>query len=221
MEPANIYAVFFDLDRTIISVNSGKVLVKEAFRRGLMNAKDYINAIYLSILYKFNLRDASLIIERMGEWVSGQPVSKLTDLCSEVAQKYLVGSIHSEIYKEVEYHRSKQAIIVLLSSSISYLCEPVAQHLGINQVICSMLEEKDGILTGQPAGNFCYGPEKGIRLTEFCRDNGLDPGLSWHYGDSVSDLPAFEASGTRVCVNPDRRLLKIGRQNGWRIENWS
>ena len=221
MEPVKKYAVFMDLDRTIISVNSGKVLVKEAFRKGLMNAGTYFNALYLSILYKLNLRKASLIIERMGGWVSGQPVSKLADLCSVVAAKYLISSIHSEIYKEIEYHRHKGADIIMLSSSIYYLCEPVARHLGIKNVICSRLEEKNGILTGQPQGNFCYGPEKGFRLREYCRIHGFEPGLSWHYGDSVSDLSAFDASGTCICVNPDKKLLKIGIQKGWRIENWS
>ncbi len=221
MKTEKIYAVFFDLDRTIISMNSGKILVKEAFKRGLMNTMQYIGALYLSILYKLNLRDASLIIGKMGEWVKGKPASGLKDLCSDVAEEYLIGSVHTEIYDEIEYHRRNGADIVLLSSSISFLCDPVAQYLGIKNVICSKLEEKDGILTGQPEGNFCYGPEKGIRLIEYCMINGFNSGTSWHYGDSVSDLSAFEASGTRICVNPDKKLRKIGLHNGWRIENWS
>ena len=221
MESLKKYAAFLDLDRTIISVNSGKVLVKEAFRKGLMSTGTYINALYLSILYKLNPRKASFIIERMGGWVSGKPVSEFADLCSEVAENYLIKSIHREAYEEIEYHRKKGADIVMLSSSLYYLCEPVARHLGIRNVLCSRLEAKDGILTGQPEGALCYGPEKGIRLKEYCLDHGLEPGTSWHYGDSVSDLSAFEASGTRICVNPDKKLLKIGLQNGWRIEKWS
>ena len=221
METRKKYAAFFDLDRTILSVNSGKVLVKQAFREGLMNIRTYLNALYLSILYKLNLRKPTIIIERMGEWVKDQPSSKLRDLCTGVAENFLINSIHKEIYTEIEYHRQNGGEIILLSSSISFLCEPVAQHLGINNIICSRLEEKNGILTGRPEGNFCYGQEKRIRLLDYCARNGFDPGSSWHYGDSVSDLSAFEATGTRICVNPDKKLERIGLKKGWRIEKWS
>ena len=202
-------------------MNSGKMLVKQAFTEGKMSTWTYLNALYLSILYKLNLKEPALIIGKMGRWVKGIPFSVLRELCNDVAERFLIKSIHKEIYNEIEYHRMNGGEIIVLTSSISFLVEPVARHLGIKNIICSVLEEKDGILTGQPEGSFCYGKEKGIRLTEYCIRNGFDPGMSWHYADSVSDLPAFEVSGTKICVNPDSKLKRIGLKNGWRIEKWS
>ncbi len=68
---ARKYVAFFDLDKTILSVNSGSALVREAYRRGVMNTSDLLNAIYLSWLYKFHLRDTSLIVSGMGRWLKG------------------------------------------------------------------------------------------------------------------------------------------------------
>jgi phosphoserine phosphatase len=90
----------------------------------------------------------------------------------------------------------------------------------MDDVLCTHLQEENGVLTGNAEGEFCYGPEKGRRLTEFCMLSGSDPLTAWHYGDSVSDLSAFEASGNRVCVNPDKKLRKIAIKRGWRIEDW-
>ena len=220
MSENNKYPVFFDLDRTILSINSGRLLVKEAYRQELMSLGKYLNAIYLSLLYKFDLRDTNRIIERMGKWVKGVPEAGLEQLCSEIAEKYLFGFIHKEIKEELAFHRKKDVEIIMLSSAISFICSPVAKHLGIEKIICSRLETVAGKLTGNPAGKFCFGPEKGIRLREYCIKNNYDPATAWHYGDSVSDLSAFEASGIRVCVNPDQKLRKIALKNGWRIENW-
>ena len=214
------YPVFFDLDRTILSINSGKLLVKEAHRQELMGLGKYINAIYMSLLYKFNLRDTNRIIERMGQWVKGVPAAGLEQLSSEIAEKYLFGSIHREIKGELASHRKNNAEIIMLSSAISFICNPVARHLGIENIICSRLEIVSGKLTGKPVGKFCFGTEKGIRLIEYCVNNNFDPSSAWHYGDSVSDLSAFEASGVQVCVNPDNKLRRIALKNGWRIENW-
>ena len=53
------YVAFFDLDKTIIRVNSGEVLVRQAYRTGLMSAKDVLKGIYFSILYKLELKNIS------------------------------------------------------------------------------------------------------------------------------------------------------------------
>ena len=214
------YAVFIDLDRTILSINSGRLLVEEAHRQGLMSLGKYTNAIFLSLLYKFHLKDTNLIIEKMGQWLKDVPSGDLEKLCNEIAIKYLFDLVHKEIYTELEYHRSENAEIIMLSSAISFICNPVAEYLGIENVICSNLEVIDGKLTGNPHGKFCFGPEKGIRLKDYCIKNNYIPEAAWHYGDSISDLSAFEASGIRVCINPDNRLRKIALKNGWRIENW-
>jgi hypothetical protein len=69
----NKYIAFFDLDRTIISTNSGKTLIQQAFKQGLMTRMDLIKGVYISLLYRLDLKDTVKIIDSMVGWVKGIP----------------------------------------------------------------------------------------------------------------------------------------------------
>ncbi|MBA4322575.1 MAG: HAD-IB family hydrolase [Odoribacter sp.] len=215
--PGKSYIAFFDLDRTIISLNSGSLLVREAYRNGGMSTANLINAIFQSSLYWFNLRETNLIISKMGTWVKGIPHEVIDELAEKVVNKYLINSIRPEIIKEIGIHKEKNASVVILSSAISSICEPVGRHLGADGTICTSMETIDGILTGAPDGNFCFGDEKRIRLLSYCEKNHYDPAEAWYYADSISDLSALEVVGHQVCVTPDKKLKKVALERGWRV----
>jgi HAD superfamily hydrolase (TIGR01490 family) len=220
MNAPKSYIVFFDLDRTIISRNSGPVLVWQAYKKEIMSTGNLINAIFQSYLYKFKLRDTNLIILKMGTWLKGLRHEVIEDLSKEVVDKYLIRFIRPEIIKAMSFHRENNAVLAILSSAISSICFPIGRHLGIEEIICTTMETDDGIMTGDPAGNFCFGDEKRIRLLSFCEKNHYDPAQAWYYSDSVSDIPVFEVVGHPVCIAPDKKLTRIAREKGWKIYNW-
>ncbi len=214
------YVVFFDLDRTIISRNSGSLLVWQAFKKGVLSTGNLINAIFQSYLYKFRLRDTNLIILKMGTWLKGLRQEPIDELSKEVVDKYLIRSIRPEIIKAMGFHRENNAGLVILSSAISSICFPIGRYLGVEEIICTTMEIAEGIMTGKPEGNFCFGDEKRIRLLSFCEKNHYDPAEAWYYSDSVSDLPVFEVVGHPVCITPDKKLTWIAREKGWEICDW-
>lgn len=218
---ANSYVAFFDLDRTIIKAVSGKALAKRAFKKGLMNISDMAIALYLGLAYRIGLADPVKIMGRMLGWVKGLPEQELRDLCAEVLSEDLLPSVHSEVYDELKMHKSKNARIVILSSSLEQICQGVADRLKMDGIICSKLEVSNGHLTGLPEGNLCYGQEKLVRLKEYCEKNNNKTEDSWYYGDSISDLPALEVVGNPVCINPDRQLRKKAAAKGWKIYRWN
>jgi HAD superfamily hydrolase (TIGR01490 family) len=211
------YVAFFDLDKTIISLNSGSLLVRQAYKNGVMSTGNLINAFFQSYLYKFNLRDTNLIISKMGTWLKGLRQENIEELSKEVVDKYLKGSIRPEIIKEISFHKENNAATVILSSAILSICEPIRRLLGIDDIICTTMEISEGVLTGNPVGNFCFEDEKRIRLLSYCEKNHCAPSEAWYYGDSISDLPVFEVVGNPVCVSPDRKLAKIAREREWRV----
>lgn len=221
MDSQKSYIAFFDLDRTIISLNSGSLLVRQAYKNGAMSTGNLINAILQSYLYKFNLRDTNLIISKMGMWLKGLHREIINELSKEVVSKYLIGSIRQEIIKEIDFHKQNNARLVILSSAISPICDPIGRHLGVEDIICTVMETSEGILTGAPVGNFCFGDEKRTRLLSYCENNHYDPAEAWYYADSVSDLPVFEVVGHPVCVTPDKKLSRIAREKGWNIKHYS
>jgi putative phosphoserine phosphatase/1-acylglycerol-3-phosphate O-acyltransferase len=211
---------FFDLDQTIISVNSARTLIKTAYKKGLMSSKVLLKGYYFSLLYKLHLRDPAIIINSMSGWLKGASEDGLASLAKEIFEEQIVNFIHKEVAAEISFHRENGNRIVILSSSIYPICRLVADHLGMDDIICSKLEVKDGVYTGKSDGPFCFGIEKAVRLEKYCNDNNIDPSSSWYYGDAFSDIFVLSAVGNPVCINPDKRLRKAAIERGWNILNW-
>lgn len=214
------YVAFFDLDRTITGAISGKALAIAAYRRGLLSYRNILYGVFLSAIYRLQIIDPYTIVKDMIAWVKGMPVDVMNDLCSEVVRKILIPSVFSEAITEIEYHKSENARVVLLSSSLKPICKEISEKLGIDDVICSELEVTDRHMTGLPVGRICFAEEKAVRLLSYCENNHFSPESSWYYGDSISDLPALEKVGYPVCVNPDFKLKKKAELRNWRTHRW-
>jgi len=215
------YIAFFDLDHTIINTNSGKAFIQYAYNKGLMTRIDLIKGIYLSFLYKLNLKDTLEIIGTMVSWVKGASEDAINELSSELFKNHLVKSIHREVQTEITFHKEQGARVVILSSAILPVCNEVAAYLTMDDVICSNLESINGVYTGRPVEKFCFGEEKVTRLMEYCNKNKVNPADSWYYGDSIADLPALSSVGNPVCINPDKKLKRAARKRGWPVFLWS
>jgi HAD superfamily hydrolase (TIGR01490 family) len=214
------YIAFFDLDLTITKAISGRALAREALRRGLLKSSDLAIALYFGMFYRLRLADPVTIMKKMTGWVKGISQETLTDLCQEVFRKVMLPSIHREVFDELKMHRDNKAFTVILSSSLVPMCKAVSDYLEMDDIICSELEVKDGILTGNPKGNLCYGNEKLVRLKEYCEKNNTALASAWYYGDAIIDQPALSIVGHPVCINPDNKLKRVAEKNNWKIYNW-
>ncbi len=215
------YVAFFDLDRTITRSVSGKELARAGFRKGLLRPADLLNAFFLSLAFRFKLKDPSKIIDDMISWVKGIPERKIADLCTEVVSRELFPSVFREAIAEIEFHRAKNAKVVILSSALAPVCKEMAKNLHIDDFICSELEVIDGELTGRPLGHLCFAGEKAVRLLAYCEKNKFSPSDAWFYSDSITDLAALRSVGNPVCINPDSELKKAAKKSSWNILTWN
>jgi HAD superfamily hydrolase (TIGR01490 family) len=220
MNGSHSYVAFFDLDKTLTGTNSGYALVRKAYDKNLLRKKDLLGPLMMLFLYKAGIRPADSIITALGEKLKGTDNGEFEKLAGEAVTDYLLGSVFPSAVDELSLHRKKNALIVILSSAVDGICNPVASHLSIDSVICTIMEKNNGKLTGTPDGKYCYGKEKRRRLTDFCIGNGFDTEKAFYYADSFSDIEALQSVGNPVCVNPDRRLRKHAERNGWKIRWW-
>jgi HAD superfamily hydrolase (TIGR01490 family) len=214
------YVAFFDLDHTIIGTNSGKALIRYAYKKGVMTRLDLLKGMYLSMLYKLDIKETVTIINSMVKWLKGVSEESLNNLSSEIFKDYILNSIYREVQPEINRHKNNGGKVVILSSAIYPICHRVAEHLEIDDVICSNLESINGVYTGFPEGSFCFGKEKTVRLNKYCNENNINPINSWYYGDAISDLSVLSSVGNPVCINPDKKLNKVASEKGWRILHW-
>ncbi len=211
------YAAFFDLDDTLLEVNSGRALVREALGKGLMRKRDLAQSLWYSILHKMNFAHSTRLVKKMAMWLRGLEEKTIKDLSLNLCNNLLFDSISGAMLEEIEKHRSMNASIILLSAALPYVCEPIAEKLEMDALICSSLEVVDGAFTGLPSGDLVFGNEKSIRLESFCRENGFEMAQSYCYADSFSDRHMLEMVGYPVAVRPDRRLGNLARKNDWTV----
>jgi HAD superfamily hydrolase (TIGR01490 family) len=214
------YIAFFDLDRTMIRAVSGRALARGAYRNGLMGNGDLAKAIILSVTYKLKLSDPVKAMHEMIGWVKGLPEEIFTNLCHTVFGEILLPSAYNMVGPEIEMHRKNHGKTVILSSSLVQICRQFKTYFGMDDTVCSEIEAQNGILTGKAKGSLCFGPQKLVRMREYCEKNNTNPAEAWYYADSISDVPVLDAVGHPVCVNPDKQLMKTALEKNWNIYHW-
>lgn len=211
------YVAFFDMDDTILSVNSGKILIKECYRQGVMSFTELMNAYLLSILHKLRLKSSIKSSMSMIKWLKGTEVKFMEDFAENVVRTQLFSLIRPSIVREIEMHKKKGAKVVMLSAAMKFVTRPIGEKLGFDDIICSELESADGIYTGNPKGNICIDDEKESRVNQYCKEHSFAIETSYYYGDSYSDRFVMKAVGNPVSVLPDSRLTKISKERNWPI----
>ena len=121
----------------------------------------------------------------------------------------------------IAHHRALGHKIVLATGSTVYAARPVAAGVAIDHVLATELEvDAAGSFTGKPRA-LCFGRHKVTLVEEWAKREGIDLAKSYFYSDSYNDLPMLERVGTAIAVNPDARLRRHARKNGWQTQHWS
>jgi HAD superfamily hydrolase (TIGR01490 family) len=211
------YFAAFDLDKTILSVNSSRLVVNVSRKMGLMTKREYRQAIYYSFVYKFDLKDANEIVLSMMQWLKGLKEEDVELLATKHIVPEMKKMVRPEIIEALDYHRKNNARLVLLSSAMPYLCDPIADYLSMDDVVCSQLEKENGRFTGRAIGPLVFGPEKSVRMTDYCAAHNFPIDTAWYYGDAYTDRFVLERVGHPVCVKPEIKLWWMAKRRGWKI----
>jgi HAD superfamily hydrolase (TIGR01490 family) len=214
------HIAFFDLDNTILSTSSGRIIVRSLYKHGLISKKRIRRAMLMSKIYRFGLLGAQTAVARWTRWFRGISADMIDALSSEWTDE-LKHYIRDEARNEIQVHRNNGGRTVMLSASPGFICSRMKDLLIMDDLICTELEVENGVLSGKLKGRYCYGKEKLVQARQYCSQRGQDIKNAYYYADSYSDLPVLESVGNPVCVSPDARLEKEARLRGWRVETWS
>jgi HAD superfamily hydrolase (TIGR01490 family) len=213
-------AAFFDMDKTVLAVNSGTLWLKYLVTHREIGAVDLLRALWWLALYQLALVDGEFVFGEAAISVKGQREEEMRRVCDRWFAEEVAPHITAGACARVAHHRARGHVLAVLSSSSPYASEPLGARLGIPHVLCTRLALADGVFTGTVNGPVCFGRGK-VRVAEaFAREHDLDLSASWFYTDSYSDLPMLERVGHPVAVNPDLRLRRHARDRNWPILSW-
>ena len=117
----------------------------------------------------------------------------------------------------VDKHRQAGDTLVIITSTMDFIAQPIAQEFGIEHLIASQAEILNGRFTGNVVGTPCYRHGKVERLQTWVDEHGESMTGSWFYSDSHTDLPLLNAVDNPVAVNPDETLRAEAPVRGWPI----
>lgn len=212
-------AAFFDLDRTLISGSSSFTLAVAARQAGMIPTHQLLRASGGAIMFKLlgaGDDTTDRVRDQLLAFVTGQRHDDLTAL-NERVLPILLGMIRPEARRLLDLHRHAGRATYIVSAAPQEIVGPLAQSLGMTGGIGTRSAMHDGVYTGRLAGPFCYGAGKVEAISELARWDNLDLAQCYAYSDAASDLPMLQAVGHPVAVNPDTRLEREARRNGWPI----
>ena len=213
-------AAFFDLDKTVLRIDTAFSWVRFLYRRGEVDAAYLGKAVWWSALYKMALLDMESLATRLTATMEGQLESDIIAKTDQWHNEDVFPRVAPAARTAMARHRREGDLIVLLTGSTQYAAEVVARGLGVEHVLCSRLEVVDGRFTGR-LSQMCFRHHKVPIAESFAADHGVDLASSWFYSDSYNDLPMLSRVGNAVAVNPDTRLARHARARGWPIEKWA
>jgi HAD superfamily hydrolase (TIGR01490 family) len=120
----------------------------------------------------------------LSRYFKGENISDFNSRCLDFSGKVLPSLIRPGAMKTIEDYRNEGATIAVVSASAENWVKPWCDRYGI---LClgTILEVKQGIITGKISGRNCYGDEKACRIKG--RFNLADYDQIIAYGDSAGD----------------------------------
>ncbi len=103
---------------------------------------------------------------------------------------YLPAQWQKDMLARLRHHQALGHCCVMVSASPGIYLQAVGRALGMDGVICTELETRDGALTGRLSTPNCHGEEKVRRLRAWLHGRGFPEPVVLHaYGDSRGDVP--------------------------------
>ena len=207
---------FFDVDHTLTRRSSGARFVELALRRKVLPLRLLLVVPWYSLTYKlglFRMRD----YEEGFPYLRGIRQSTLEKIAADSFEGWLKGDLFEEAATLVRQRRAEGRRVILATSSIDFIVEPLAAHLGVDGMLATTLQFQDGVCTGLIVGTPMFRREKKNRVLAYLAAEGVAASECSFYSDSIYDLPLLEEIGRPVAVNPDFRLRRIARAKGWQV----
>ena len=210
-------AALFDMDHTITWKNAGLSSVQFAYKQGTIPLGFLLLGVLKIGLYRMSLLNIDKWYERNMELLAGLSLSDIDKFSRAWFETMIRKCIYKEAHELIRDHQSKGHRLVVISNSPPFFVRPLADALGIGEIITSQVEMRDDVLTGKLIKPLCYGKGKRDYALSWAKDHGVDLVQSYFYTDSFYDIDLLHEVGLPFATNPDRRLRQEALQNNWKI----
>ncbi|HYH42714.1 MAG TPA: HAD family hydrolase [Burkholderiales bacterium] len=211
--------VLFDLDNTLLAGDSDFEWAQFLIEQGVLDREVYEarNQGFFD-QYKAGTLDIYEFLDFQLKPLSRHPRAVLDAWRADFVQRKILPIIRDPARALVERHRGD--LCAVITATNSFVTAPIVRELGIDHLIATEPEERDGEFTGQVTDIPCFREGKVQRLDAWLETQGQALGSfeqSWFYSDSHNDLPLLKRVTHPVAVDPDESLRRHAEAQGWPV----
>ncbi len=209
----------FDLDNTLLAGDSDFEWAQFLIEQGVLDREVYEarNQEFFD-QYKAGTLDIMAFLDFQLKPLSRHARTLLDQWHAEYMKKKIHPMLRASAYRLVEHH--KHDVRVLITATNSFVTAPIARLFGIEHLIATEPEQREGEFTGGVSGVPCFKEGKPRRLEAWLKTRGESLqsfDKSWFYSDSHNDLPLLKRVSHPVAVDPDDALRAHAVAAGWPI----
>ena len=217
-------AAFFDVDGTIVSTTIVHYYVQfrscllPSFFRPFWIAWFALKVVYYFFLDKVSRTRFNRVFYRNYRGLNAENVKQLA---GEQFETYVRSKLFPAALDHIREHQDRGDLVVLVTGSLNFIIQPLADYLQADAALTVQLEEAHGKFTGELTTPPLSEAEKVRAIQTFVEQHNVDLAASYAYGDSRADLPMLECVGNPIAVNPSKGLRRIAIESGWEISEWT
>jgi HAD superfamily hydrolase (TIGR01490 family) len=210
--------VLFDLDNTLLAGDSDYLWGQFLVEQGIVDGDAYAQAnerFYAQ--YREGRLDIAEFLRFALQPLAAHEPARLYAWREAFIEQKIQPILLDAASEVIEKHRQAGDLLVVITATNRFVTEPIAQLYGIEHLIATTPEFRDGRYTGRFEGTPCFQEGKVTRLAEWLAETGHGLDGSWFYSDSHNDLPLLAKVSNPVAVDPDETLLGVAQARGWPV----
>lgn len=212
-------AAVFDVDRTLLPrTSTEQQFMLYLLRRRQIGLGDVARAV-VDVGRRYRELRKRGYFEYHG-YLAGRRETDVAEWARECFTRQVLPRVSRAGEARLAEHRAAGHLTILLSGSIVPLVRLLGEHLAVDYVVATELESEGGIYTGRLVGKHVAAEQKAHLVVELAARHGFDLGQSYCYADHRSDLAMLEQFGNPRPTNPDRALLRVALERGWKVERF-
>ncbi|MDR2542932.1 MAG: HAD-IB family hydrolase [Treponema sp.] len=206
----------FDVDHTLVRKNTATFFIFIAMKHKIIRFSQVKSLILDLIKYKIGRPDIDFIEKSINK-LAGIKKSDLENIAQICFQTKIKQNIYSNAALLIKEAQKKGEKVIFATSSLDFIIKPIEDFFGIEGSLVTSLEYNGGKTTGKLNGYGLFGKKKKTAAIAWMEKNGIRPQDVSFYSDSYTDIPLLEYCGNPVVVNPDMKLKRKAKKNGWKI----
>jgi len=208
----------FDLDHTLLAGDSDHLWGEFMIEQGLVERdhhKRENDRFYAS--YKAGTLDIAAYTRFALEPLVRLGAEKLLPLRAHFVERVIDPIVAPAAPALLERHRIQGDELLIITATNRFVAEPIAQLLGVDELLATDPEQVNGRYTGAIAGVPCYREGKVRRFEQWLRERGERFDAVTFYSDSHNDLPLLRHVQRPIAVDPDDALRAEAGRQGWPV----